>query len=61
MEKKAATEANVPKVDFKSDLKAFDEKQKDLVVRALIYYRKKKFGTSVDKGVGVLLNFFTLI
>ena len=48
-------------MDFKSDLKAFDEKQKDLVVRALIYYRKKKFGTSVDKGVGVLLNFFTLI
>ena len=39
-------------MDFKKDITAFDQKQKDLVVRALIYYRKKKYGTSVDKGVG---------
>lgn len=39
-------------MDYKKDITAFDQKQKDLVVRALIYYRKKKYGTSVDKGVG---------
>lgn len=34
-------------------LKVFDQKQKDLVVRALIYYRNKKFGVKIDRGVGV--------
>jgi len=54
-EKKAAAEPEHAKVDYKKDITAFDQKQKDLVLRALIYYRKKKYGTSVDKGVGVSL------
>jgi len=36
-------------------LKIFDQKQKDLVVRALVYYRNIKFGAKVDKGIGVNL------
>jgi len=34
-------------------LKLFDQKQKDLVVRALVYYRNMKFGVKIDKGIGV--------
>ena len=46
--------------EFKEVLNNFDQRQKDLVVRALVYYRKLNNKVKLDKGTGVRQFYFCL-